>query len=403
MTPDRRAVLRLLGLRLLGPALAAYGWAARGRRAPGPPRLLVVRPDHLGDVLLASPVGQVLRSALPDAQIDWLVGPWGETIARRTAQADEVLTTPFPGFTRLPNASAYEPYALLLGEAARLRARSYDAALILRPDHWWGAMLAAAAGIPRRFGFGIPECVPFLTEVLPLHPGHTLESSQILARHAGRRLGGQDPACDEFLSPVFQIEPREAEWVTRKLGEHTLGAGPLLALHPGSGADLKNWPGHRWVAVLDTLQRRLEATVIITGAAGDDWATGPVISSLGRPPIDLVGGTSLGELAAVFARCNLVLGGDSGPLHLAAAVGTPTLRIYGPTSIREFGPWPPRGPHAALAANLPCQPCRTFVNPPCGARTDPPCLQAIAPETVVDAALGVLAPRKAAPPTAAPC
>src|SRR5688572_7575462 len=157
---DRRRAVRLAGLRLAGPPLAAVGRLTRRLIQPPdpsergePPRILLIRPDHLGDVLLATPAEAVLRAALPQAQIDWLVGPWSAEIARRAGGPGDVLTVDFPGFTRRPKASVAEPYLQLIREAARLRARHYDAALILRPDHWWGAMLAAAAGIPRRFGF----------------------------------------------------------------------------------------------------------------------------------------------------------------------------------------------------------------------------------------------------------
>jgi ADP-heptose:LPS heptosyltransferase len=90
---------------------------------------------------------------------------------------------------------------------------------------------------------------------------------------------------------------------------------------------------------------------------------------------------------------DLVLGCDSGPLHLAAAVGARTVRIYGPTDPVEFGPWSPRGRHGhnrAIAASLACQPCRAVVNPPCGAARDPACMAAVSAELVRAAALASL-------------
>ena len=94
---------------------------------------------------------------------------------------------------------------------------------------------------------------------------------------------------------------------------------------------------------------------------------------------------------AAYAAADLVLGGDSGPLHLAAVVGTPTVRLYGPTDTTEFGPWPPLSRHVAIAAKLPCQPCRAIVNPPCGAVERPACLDAIVPAAVTSPALVLLA------------
>ena len=118
------------------------------------------------------------------------------------------------------------------------------------------------------------------------------------------------------------------------------------------------------------------------------------IAALLEPaPVTLAGETSLGQLAALFERCDLVIGGDSGPLHLAAAVGAPTIRLYGPTDIRQFGPWPPGDRHVALAAGLACQPCRMLVDPPCGAVETPACLLAIDAARVTAAARRALSYR----------
>src|SRR4029079_8429970 len=100
-------------------------------------------------------------------QIDWLVGPWSAEMARRSGGEATVHTLDFPRFTRRAKRSPREPYQLLAGEAAQLRTHAYDAAVILRPDHWWGAMLAALAGVPRRFGYAVEECEPYLNDTLP--------------------------------------------------------------------------------------------------------------------------------------------------------------------------------------------------------------------------------------------
>jgi lipopolysaccharide heptosyltransferase II len=397
--------------------VSAYGQIARrfaghGRDRGSAPRILVVRPDHLGDVLLATPVAALLQQALPDAQIDWLVGPWSAPIARAAGGRGEVLTLDFPGFTRQPKRSAVEPYAVLLREAASLRERSYDAALILRPDHWWGALLASLAGVPRRLGFSARECRPFLTDTLPIPTGHVVPANQSLARLAALRLGGTVPDGRAPREPAYLVEPADAAWADAWLrghdamapgidGRHT-AAGPLVAIHPGTGAPVKNWPASRWAEVARELQARHGARVVLTGGAGER-ALVEQIAALAEPrPATLIGETTIGQLAALFSRCGLVIGGDSGPLHLAAAVGTPTVRLYGPTDVREFGPWPPGNEQTALVAGLPCQPCRNLVAPPCGATETPACMQALTPGTVLDAAGKLLLTgRSTRPPAAA--
>jgi ADP-heptose:LPS heptosyltransferase len=162
-------------------------------------------------------------------------------------------------------------------------------------------------------------------------------------------------------------------------------------VHPGSGAALKNWPAERWAEVVRGLRAESDAVVILTGGPAERDLVGSVAAGLDPPPPSLAGATSLGQLAAIFDCADLVLGGDSGPLHRAAAVGTPTVRVYGPTDVAEFGPWPPGPRHTALSAGLPCQPCRALIDPPCGAVERPACLDAISTAAVLTAARRMLA------------
>jgi heptosyltransferase-2/heptosyltransferase-3 len=394
-----RRTVRLAGLRAAGRILAARRsrtFQPGKRRA----RLLLIRPDHLGDVLLAAPTAHLLADALPGAEVDWLVGPWTAEVVSRSGGPGQVLTCEFPGFTRRPKGSPVEPYRVLWHEAQRLRQCRYDAALILRPDHWWGALLAAVAGVPRRFGFDIAECRPFLTDVLPPPTGHAVVASQDLGRLAARALVDVSAPARAlqldapYRDPSFAVTAGERQQAARLLHQ-TFGDdfanGPVIALHPGTGALLKNWTATRWAAVAARLQATVEARIVLTGGPDERELVAEITSLVTEPVLNLAGETTLGELAAVFERAALVLGGDSGPLHLAAAVGTPTLRVYGPTSTAVFGPWGDPERQRALVAGLPCQPCGFLVSPPCGATRDPACLQAISVEQVLAAVRAMLA------------
>ncbi len=349
----------------------------------------------MGDVLLAAPVGLVLRAGLPSARIDWLVGPWATEVVRRASHADAIMTCDFPGFTRRPKRSAWEPYVELAREAGRLRRARYDAALVLRPDHWWGAVLAAAACIPHRIGFGVPECRPFLTHQLPFAGGeHSVELGLSLARLAAEVLApGTSVGTAE---PAFGVEADERRWVAGLLDEAGLAArSPLVAIHPGSGALLKNWATSRWSEVGEAIQQRTGGGVVLTGSREEAALLREAAARLDSPLV-LNGRTSLGQLAALFERCDLVVGGDSGPLHLAAAVGTPTVRVYGPTDPAVFGP---RGParHRVVQVGLACQPCGNIVAPPCGAISGPACLREVSVESVLAEAMQALRPHPRAP------
>src|SRR5262249_2466878 len=149
---------------------------------------------------------------------------------------------------------------LLWDESHRLHHRRYHAAVILRPDHWWGAFLADLVGIPRRFGFAVEEGQPFLTHALPVPTGHALASSQDLARLAIQNLIGREPTSrtpNGYVDPSFSITRNERVRAAALLSHD--GTSPLVSIHPGAGAPLKNWPAERWAAVASALQARAGA------------------------------------------------------------------------------------------------------------------------------------------------
>jgi ADP-heptose:LPS heptosyltransferase len=139
--------------------------------------------------------------------------------------------------------------------------------------------------------------------------------------------------------------------------------------------------------------------VILSGGPDDLATPRAVAQAMQCLPLDLAGQTSLGQLAALAERCDVAIGPDSGPLHLAAAVGTQTVRLYGPSDELIYGPWAGHGVQAVLSHELPCRPCRDFQNPPCGAPTEPPCLLGLSVDDVVETACRAL---RAAAPAAAP-
>ncbi|MFN8522926.1 MAG: glycosyltransferase family 9 protein [Chloroflexota bacterium] len=319
--------------------------------------------------------------------MDWLVGPWSIEAARRAVDADDIFTCELPGFTRAPKAKPWQPYSLLVAESQRIASRGYHAAVIARPDHWWGALLAHAARIPHRFGYAFPECAPFLTTALPPLPRHhATDQGSRLAAEVARAMGGKPTPIR--ARPSFHVEPAERQ-AARSLLASLSDGRPLVAIHPGSGADLKAWPNRSWHEVVATLTSR-GLGIVLTGSPAEAVVNKSLCDPHGRQVLDLSGQTPLGALAAIYERCALVIGVDSGPLHMAAAVGTPTVRIYGPTDVAEFGPLGDPTLHRALAANLPCQPCGYLFAAPCGALTTPACMRAVSPLEVLAAAQGIL-------------
>ncbi|MFN8485685.1 MAG: glycosyltransferase family 9 protein [Anaerolineae bacterium] len=319
-------------------------------------RVLLIRPDHLGDVLLMTPALAALRAAWPTAHVTCLVGPWGEAVVRRNPHVDAVLTLPFPGFTRQAKPSAWDPYALAWREAETLRGR-FDIAVVLRFDHWWGALLAALADIPWRVGYDVPDVAPFLTTRVP-YAADTHAAALNLALAA--TLTGlpivPDPTRWPLEFPVTDAERADAEAWLRARG---VSAGErLAAIHPGAGADVKLWTNESWGQVADALAEG-GARLLLTGSAGEAALTADIRARMRHAAIDAAGETPLPLLAALLERCSLALGPDAGILHLATAVGTPTVRLYGPIDPRKFGPWGDPARHRVVLAAPPlaCQFC----------------------------------------------
>jgi ADP-heptose:LPS heptosyltransferase len=338
--------------------------------------VLLIRPDHVGDVLLSSPAVSLLCSSLPNARMTYLVGPWGAEAARCGPHVHEVRTLAFPAFRRLKN-TLLEPYALLAREARRLRHERYDLAVMLRPDDWWSALLALAAGIPVRVGGRTDETAPLLTHARTAPADeHWVEQALGIARVAVQAVGVAEAAVAPQLIFHVSAEARAqaaAWWQQREL------ADDVVAIHPSAGAALKSWPLARWT----DLANALPGTVLLSGAPGDERQLRKIAEGVKTRPA-IACGQSLEVTAALFERCKAVIGPDSGALHLAGAVGTPTVRLFGPASPTVFGPWPPMPEQqVVLTQRLTCVPCGHMVDPPCGARVEPACMLALGIEDVL--------------------
>jgi heptosyltransferase-2/heptosyltransferase-3 len=386
----RRLLLQTSG-RVLGglpPAETPEGWSPR--------RLLLIRPDHLGDLLWLTPALRALRVRLPEATITVAIGPWSRPILEGNDAYDHLFTLDFPGFTRRPKGNPLAPYRLLRTAARDLRAHQFDAAIILRDDHWWGALLAAAAGIPRRFGFAHPDVAPFLTDPLPLPIGeHTalgnlrLVDALIRATAHPGLLDAQRSNREAALTFPLVFNPgTDAERHAATLLDRLDSDGPIVAIHASAGVPVKLWDEERLAAVADRLAVEHGARIVLTGSNGDEALTGAVAAAMtAATPLDLTGQTNVAQLVALYRRCTLVIGPDSGALHLAVAADVPTLHLYGPADPIRFGPWGDPARQRVVRAGMHCDRCGDLSpGRPRGAA----CMLAIGVEDVVSVASALL-------------
>lgn len=354
-------------------------------RPPAIERILLIRPDHLGDVLLTTPAIKLLRAAHPKAEIHALVGPWSADVLSTYAELDAVLTLPFPGFSRASKPGLRAPYALATRSARQLRKIGYTSAIILRPDHWWGAMLAKWAGIPRRIGFDLPDVAPFLTEAVPhLHQHAVLQSTRLIETLT-------NVPTKDALSLTFPVDSLDRVWVDAYLEEWGISLEqPIIAIHPGSGSWVKHWSEKNWAFVADTLADQLDAAIVFTGGDHELPLVRQILAEMKHRACVMVGDTGIGTLAALYNRAQLVLGPDSGPLHLAVAVDTPTVTLYGPADPVEFGSWGSPGKHRMLWSPIGCRPCRVL-DWSGDAPENHPCVREITTASVLEAARKAIA------------
>jgi heptosyltransferase-2/heptosyltransferase-3 len=332
-------------------------------------------------VLLSRPAIDRLVRALPDARIVVAVGPWSRA-ALGTHSRFEVITWPFPGFNRTADSRAH-PYRLLLSCALLLRRQQpFDAAIILRPDHWWGAWLVALAGIPRRLGYATPETSPFLTDAVPYEPGrHAAQEALDLAGAFLARTGLHEPAVPP-AAPALASATSFGDDVaaTLLLRETGLEAKSYAVLHPGAGSRLKTWPAERFAELGTELVRSRQAErLVVTGSPDEAESAAELCAYLPIGTLNLAGRLSWGEFEAVLRRARLVVGVDNGALHLAVAAQAPSVALFGPADPAQFGPWGDPSRHVTVAADLPCRPCRRldFCRLEPGTDGPPPCMRAI--------------------------
>lgn len=346
------------------------------------PKLLVVKPADLGDLLFVTPALRALRETYPDAQIDVLAPPSSSPLLRGCPYIDEVLAFDKYSFDEPDDFLRPANWQPLLVLAWQLRRRKYDAVVI--PRHLTTLMgtlkfasLAYATGAPYRVGLDNGRGW-FLT--------HRAIDEGFGARHEVEydltvvaRIGAH---TDDTRLWVPRDPDAEA-WAEALVG---VLARPLLVVHPGSGdySTARRWPAERFAALIDRWLARHEGTVLLMDASAE--VTKRVRETATLPVLDLGGRTTLLQTIALLRRADLFVGNDSGPLHLAAGVGVPALGIYGLTNQDAWGPW---GDRTAIVSrtDLACMPC-FYRGHRLGLRNgcpDRPCLTQLPTERVLTA------------------
>ncbi|MBS1189736.1 MAG: ADP-heptose--LPS heptosyltransferase [Rhodocyclaceae bacterium] len=340
-------------------------------------RILAVRLDNLGDVLMTTPALRALRR--PGRHITLLASAAGAAIVPFVPEIDAAILTAAPWMPNIPP----DPESLL-ETAAALRAGEFDAAVIFTvysQSPLPAAFLCWLADIPLRLAHCRENPYHLLSDWIPDPEPHEV------LRHEVRRQLDLVAAvgcttADERLS--FRVCPEDAVRAVAKLQAAGIDPEePWIVVHPGASAPSRRYPPEHFAAVADRLAASPGHQLVFTGEAGDRDLIAAILDRAGRPGASLAGALSLGELGAVIAPAALLIANNTGPVHIAAALGTPVVDLYALTN-PQHGPW--RVQNRVLYHDVPCRFCYRSICP----QGHHDCLRLLDPQRVAEAARELL-------------
>lgn len=333
-------------------------------------KIAVFRALYLGDMLLAVPALRALRQHFPASEITLIGLPWARTLRERYADYLDRFVE-FPGFPGLKEVEVdrERTHAFLTEQ----RAYSYDLIVQMHGSGPASNLFINELQGKLSVGYfkpGWEKSARGLTLSAP-YPEHVHEVSRNLGLAALLGCRELDPRL------TFPLEPRDYAERERLLARPGVSSrARLIGLHPGAKFASRRWPPVYFAALADELATSLDARIILTGGKDDCSIVQSVMGSMRTRPLNLVGQTSLGGLAALIDRLDLFISNDTGPAHLAYALDTPSITLFGPADYQRWAPLE-QTRHLALHVPVICSPCSYETCP-----IDHRCLRRIEPQQV---------------------
>lgn len=346
-------------------------------------RVLLIRLDNLGDVILMTPAFHAVRTALPNAHLTLLASPIGKQVAELDPDLDDVITYEAPWmdpWQRLPQDTEREQKMI-----ATLRERQFDGAIIFTSFHQSAlpaAYLCYLAGIPLRVAASIDGPGSLLT-TRHKHPErmmHEVERALDLVAAIGMKTSKQDL--------VLKVPDLARATAKRRLSKQEI-YGPLVVVHPGCSMPARTYPWKMYADVINLLIEQLNACVLVTGAEDERPLVTRVLERV-KPEhrastLALAGVLPFPELCALIQMADLTITNNTGPMHIAAALKTPVIALFALTNPPEqWGPW--HVLQRQLYHDVPCRICYSRICP-----YQHECLRLVSPQMVLYAAQDLLA------------
>lgn len=299
-----------------------------------PKRILIVKLSSLGDIVQSLPVGAKLREKYPAAEITWIANSKYIELLQLVPDIDKVI--PFERNQWGKPLRFFNTLKEFIGFIRNIQRQHFDKVLDLQ-GLFRSGLITFLSRAPDRIGFAEAR------EGACLFYTHRVEvpSKRINAVERYLRLA-------EYLGePVFNINP-----VFERLFKQEQS---YIVINPGSRWLTKHWPVQRFVQVIDRIQKAYEINIVLIGDENDKDIAMNIVNHVSSPVTDLTGKTNLRQLTSVLGGCKLLITNDSGPMHLASALGKPVVALFGPTDSLLTGPWGKR--HKILQSKVWCSPC----------------------------------------------
>jgi predicted lipopolysaccharide heptosyltransferase III len=306
-------------------------------------KILVMKMRYIGDTVLVTPLIRALKQAMPEAAICLLTNREAAPVVKGHPAIDTLLAF---DYERAKRDGWY-----LLRFLLHIRRQRFDLVIDLtRNDR--SALFTFASGAPLRLGYeGGPAFYRLAyTHRVPYRFGsiHTVDHHLMMAKCLGL------PALERH--PDLTVPAEDIRWVRDRLGTAGIDVSrPYALIHPGARRWYKSWPADRFARIGDELIDRYQIHVVLSGGAGDEVTCRRIATDMVGTATNLCGEIPLSRLAALIHQAALLIGNDSAPIHIATAVKTPVIALFGPT---RWEAWQPRRDRdITLSADLPCRPC----------------------------------------------
>ncbi len=281
-------------------------------------RILIVRTDRIGDVILSTPVIKALRSAFPESYISMMVRPYTKDIVEGNPYLNEVIV--------YDKDKKEKSWLSSVKFAFMLRKKKFDLAVILHPINRVNIM-TFIAGIPQRVGYN--RKFGFLLTKKILYAKHLGQRHELEYTLDVLRTIGIEP---KDKSPFVPIRAESEKYIDDLLQKNKVSTyDKIIAIHPGASCASRIWPQDKYAKLADCLIDKYNAKIIIISDEGQKDITDKVLQNVrnSQGVIDFTGKTSISQLTSFLRRARLLISNDSGPVHLATAVGTPVIAIFG--------------------------------------------------------------------------